>query len=45
MRMQPKGPSLGFGSSLTALGKKMLAVYVTIYIIELLSEHWVRIPP
>ena len=34
----------GFGSNLTKLGKKLLIVYFVIYILELILEHWVRIP-
>ena len=44
MKMYPERPSLGFGSSLTRLGKKLLVVYGMIYILELLSEHWAGIP-
>ena len=36
--------SYGFGSSLTPLGKRLLLIYGTIYILELLCEHWFKIP-
>jgi membrane associated rhomboid family serine protease len=36
--------SYGFGSNLTLLGKKLLLIYGAIYIIELLFEHWLKIP-
>ncbi len=35
---------IGFGSNLTRLGKKLLIIYVVIYILELILEHWVGIP-
>jgi membrane associated rhomboid family serine protease len=35
---------IGFGSRLTPLGKKLLLVYGTIYAIELVLHHWIRIP-
>lgn len=44
MNTQRMRPSLSFGTNLTGLGKKLLVVYVTIYIMELLSEHWFNIP-
>jgi membrane associated rhomboid family serine protease len=34
----------GFGSNLTQLGKRLLLIYGAIYIIELLFEHWLKIP-
>jgi rhomboid family protein len=34
----------GFGSNLTRLGKRLLLVYGTLYIFELLFEHWLKIP-
>jgi membrane associated rhomboid family serine protease len=34
----------GFGSSLTLLGKRLLLIYGAIYILELLFEHWLKIP-
>ena len=37
-------PLLGFGTSLTRLGKRLLIVYGSIYMIELLLEHWLRMP-
>ncbi len=36
--------SYGFGSSLTLLGKRLLLIYGAIYILELLLEHWLKIP-
>jgi len=36
--------SFGFGSQLTQLGKKLLFVYGTIYVLELIFEHWLKIP-
>lgn len=37
-------PTLGFGSSLTPLGKQILIIYGVIYVIQLLLEHWFKIP-
>ncbi|MFZ5569416.1 MAG: rhomboid family intramembrane serine protease [Thermodesulfobacteriota bacterium] len=34
----------GFGGGLTRLGKTLLLVYVGIYVIELLVEHWLGLP-
>jgi membrane associated rhomboid family serine protease len=34
----------GFGSNLTLLGKRLLLIYGTIYILELLFEQWLKIP-
>ena len=34
----------GFGSNLTLLGKRLLLIYGTIYILELLFEHWLKFP-
>ena len=36
--------SYGFGSNLTLLGKRLLLIYGAIYILELLFEHWLKIP-
>ena len=36
--------SQGFGSNLTALGRKLLIIYGIIYVAELLLEHWFKIP-
>ena len=36
--------SYGFGSNLTLLGKRLLIIYALIYIVELLFEHWLKIP-
>ena len=33
----------GFGSYLTPLGKRLLLVYGSIYVLELLFEHWLNI--
>jgi hypothetical protein len=33
----------GFGSYLTPLGKRLLLVYGSIYVLELLFEHWLKI--
>ncbi len=44
MNTQRMRPAFSFGSSLTWLGKRLLIIYVTIYILELLSEHWFKIP-
>jgi membrane associated rhomboid family serine protease len=38
------GMSSGFGSRLTLLGKRLLLVYGIIYVLELLFEHWFKIP-
>ena len=44
--MQPHytRPSFGFGSTLTPLGKKLLLLYGTLYILELLWVHWLKVP-
>ncbi len=44
--MYPHGQhrSFGFGATLTPVGKIMLIVYASIYILELLCEHWLAIP-
>jgi len=44
MNAQRMRPAFSFGSSLTWIGKKLLIIYVAIYILELLSEHWFKIP-
>lgn len=36
--------SYGFGTRLTQLGKRLLIVYGAIYVVELLLEHWLKIP-
>ncbi len=36
--------SFGFGTKLTQLGKKLLFVYGTIYVLELIFEHWLKVP-
>ena len=36
--------SFRFGSNFTQLGKQMLVIYAVIYVIELLFEHWLKIP-
>jgi len=38
------GSSFGFGSNLTQLGKRLLIIYVSIYVLELLFEHWLKVP-
>lgn len=37
-------PSFGFGSTLTPLGKRLLIIYGTIYILELIFTHWIKTP-
>jgi membrane associated rhomboid family serine protease len=34
----------GFGSKLTLVGKRLLLIYGVIYVLELLFEHWLKIP-
>jgi len=34
----------GFGSKVTLLGKRLLFIYGTIYVFELLFEHWFKVP-
>lgn len=36
--------TIGSGISLTRVGKIMLIIYSTVYIIELIGEHWLGIP-
>jgi len=36
--------SYGFGSGLTPLGKKLVIIYGSIYVAELIFEHWLNIP-
>lgn len=36
--------TMGFGASLSPVGKTMLIVYTSAYIIELLGEHWLGLP-
>ena len=38
------GTSFGFGSSLTRLAKRLLILYTIIYVVELVCEHWLKIP-
>jgi len=38
------GMSYQFGSRLTLLGKRLLLLYGIIYVLELLFEHWFKIP-
>lgn len=40
-RMKMSG---GFRTNLTGLGKRLLIIYGAIYILELLLEHWIRLP-
>ena len=44
--MFPQGyrTTFGFGAPLTSVGKKMLIMYASIYIVELICEHWLAIP-
>lgn len=44
--MFPQGqrPSFGFGAILTPVGKKMLIMYASIYVLVLICEHWLAIP-
>ena len=44
MRPDRVGMSYGFGSRLTLLGKRLLLAYGIIYVVELIFEHWFRIP-
>jgi membrane associated rhomboid family serine protease len=44
MRPYQMKTSYGFGSRLTLLGKRLLIVYGIIYVLELLFEHWFKIP-
>lgn len=37
-------PTFGFGSSLTPLGKRLIIIYTVIYVLELLLEHWFKVP-
>jgi membrane associated rhomboid family serine protease len=39
-RYQP----IGFGSSLTRVGKIMLIVYAAVYVLELIGQHWLGLP-
>jgi membrane associated rhomboid family serine protease len=36
--------TIGFGSRLTPVGKIMLIVYATVYVLELIGEQWLGIP-
>jgi membrane associated rhomboid family serine protease len=36
--------TIGFGSRLTPVGKIMLVVYATVYVLELIGEQWLGIP-
>ena len=44
--MPPQGyrTTFAFGAPLTAVGKKMLIAYASIYVLELVCEHWLGIP-
>lgn len=35
--------TLGFGSQFTRLGKRLLLLYGTVYVLELLAHHWFKI--
>lgn len=36
--------SYTFGSGFTRLGKRLLVIYVVIYVLELITEHWINMP-
>ncbi len=36
--------TIGFGRSLTPVGKFMLVVYAAVYVLELIGEHWLGMP-
>lgn len=44
--MQPEysHSSFQFGSGLTRLGRAMLLIYGSVYVLELLFEHWLQVP-
>lgn len=44
--MYPQGQrrSYGFGATLTPVGKIMLMIYASIYVLELICEHWLGLP-
>lgn len=44
--MFPQGhrTTIGSGSSLTRVGKTMLIIYASVYIIELIGQHWLGLP-
>ncbi len=44
--MFPQGDrrTFGFGTSLTPVGKIMLIIYASVYILELIGEHWLGLP-
>lgn len=44
MNPETMRPTFGFGSSLTPLGKRLIIIYTAIYVVELLLEHWVKVP-
>ena len=44
MRYNRTRMSYEFGSRLTVLGKRLLLIYGIIYVLELLFEHWLKIP-
>ena len=44
MRTERTQPSFDFGSRLTPLGKRLLLIYGAIYVLELLCQHWFKIP-
>ena len=44
MSLQPHRTSFGFGSQITVMGKNLLILYGVIYVVELLCEHWLKIP-
>ena len=44
--MHPQGfrNTIGFNTSLTTVGKTMLIVYATVYVLELIGEQWLGMP-
>ncbi len=44
MRPDSLRTSFQFGSGLTRVGRILLLVYGTVYVLELLSEHWLHLP-
>ena len=44
MFQQRRQQPVGFGSSLTRTGRIMLIVYATVYVLELIGQHWLGLP-
>lgn len=44
MFSQGQRRTFGFGPSLTPTGKIMLIIYATVYVVELIGQHWLGIP-